>query len=111
MLPLGTLARVNLTMGDLEAATHHATTAMAILAATGPAEEGDAEIRLVHAEALDADGHHDAAVTALTKALRRVEERASRISDPALRRSFLERVPEHARTIQIARKWGVRVAG
>jgi hypothetical protein len=34
-------------------------------------------------------------------------ERASKIGDPEFRRSFLERIPEHARTIELARAWAI----
>jgi hypothetical protein len=30
---------------------------------------------------------------------------ASKIGDAALRASFLERIPEHVRTLELARKW------
>ena len=39
-----------------------------------------------------------------------LEARARRITDPELKRSFLADVPEHARTLELARAWGVKDA-
>ncbi|APR76040.1 Adenylate cyclase [Minicystis rosea] len=58
--------------------------------------------RLVHAEALLANGHTDEAQTALAEARARLLAQAARIDDAALRRSFLDSVPEHARTLALA---------
>jgi tetratricopeptide (TPR) repeat protein len=58
----------------------------------------DAAIRLVHAEALAAAGDPGAGA-ALGEARERLLERAEKIGDPVLRASFLERVPENARTL------------
>jgi hypothetical protein len=52
-------------------------------------------------------------VAGLDKAARRTIEaarerllsRAEKILDADLRKSFLERVPEHARTLSLARQW------
>ncbi|WP_437752157.1 protein kinase domain-containing protein [Sorangium sp. So ce1389] len=56
-------------------------------------------VRLVHAESLHALGEHTAAAAVLDDARRRLLEQAEQIDDPELRRSFLEGVPEHARTL------------
>jgi hypothetical protein len=63
--------------------------------------------RLVHAEALHAIGDHAAARKAIDAARDHLRVRADRIDDPALRRCFLERVPENARTLDLARQWHV----
>ena len=107
VLPETELARIYLRAGDVESALVHATKAMDIVNATGPAEEGDAGVRLLHAEALRAAGKVGASAAAIASALERLKERAGRISDPALQRSFLERVPDHARTVRLADAWGV----
>jgi hypothetical protein len=61
--------------------------------------------RLVHAEALGACGADPAAVhLALDEASRRLQERAHQIHNQAWRRSFLERVPDNARTLALARE-------
>ena len=61
--------------------------------------------RLVHAECLLATGDEPRARKALAEARDRLLARASRIADPALRAGFLERVPENARTLALAREW------
>jgi tetratricopeptide (TPR) repeat protein len=60
--------------------------------------------RLVHVEALEATGDHAGAARALATMRKRLRIRAARIDDLALRRSFLEDVPEHARTLALARR-------
>ena len=105
--PTAELARILLSEGKLVEALANAETAMDVVAATGPAEEGDAVIRLAHVEALMANGRRDEAMTALGRATRRLLERADRISDAALKDSFLRRVPEHAETLALARASGL----
>lgn len=56
------------------------------------------------AETLFGVGDHDAATVAARAAAERLLERASKISDPSWRASFLERIPEHARTLELARQ-------
>jgi tetratricopeptide (TPR) repeat protein len=62
-------------------------------------------LRLVHAEALSAAGDHEAARTAIGEGRARLFTNADKIGDPALRQSFLEDVPENARTLELARGW------
>jgi hypothetical protein len=62
-------------------------------------------VRLVHAEALAATGQREAAAGVLTAARDRLRAKAAQISDPAWRRSFLERVPENAETLRLAREF------
>jgi serine/threonine protein kinase len=78
-----------------------ASQAMELLQFVGGAD-GEARIRLAYALALSALGHREAASTACVDGRDRILERASRISDESWRRSFLERVPEHARTLDLA---------
>jgi hypothetical protein len=47
----------------------------------------------------------EAARDALAAARARLRSIADRIADPAYRRSFLEAVPENARTLALARSW------
>jgi tetratricopeptide (TPR) repeat protein len=65
----------------------------------------DAFVRLCHVEALLAVGDIAGARTPLSRAYARLLVHSSKIGDPALRASFLERVPEHARTLALARQW------
>lgn len=41
----------------------------------------------------------------VAEALEHLQKRADKIADPALRRGFLERVPDNARTLELARRW------
>jgi ATP/maltotriose-dependent transcriptional regulator MalT len=102
---LAVLARVERARGDLAAAREAVDEAMRGGAAV---EGGEAALRLEHAEVLHAVGDHDAARAAIAGARERLLARAAKISDPAMRESFLARVPEHARTLALARAWEAR---
>jgi tetratricopeptide (TPR) repeat protein len=67
------------------------------------AEEGEAFVRLVHAEALRAVGDHAGARGAILFAKDRLLERAGQIASEVWRRRFLEDVAENARTLALAR--------
>jgi tetratricopeptide (TPR) repeat protein len=101
---LATLAEVQLRRGDAEGALAAAREAIDLLATLGTLEEGEALVRLVYAEALHASADHRAAA-AILDARSHLLERAAKIRDPVLRQSFLERVPENARTVACAREW------
>ena len=79
--------------------------AMSILTSLDGIEEGESLIRVVYAEALAAAGDHGSARAAIVEARERLLARAAKIVDPALRESFLARVPENARTLARAREW------
>ena len=59
------------------------------------------------AETLVAYGEHAAARTALGAATARLRERAAQISRLDWRRSFLTKLPDNARTLGLARAWGI----
>ena len=90
--------------GDPVAALARAAEAMAL---AGEHNEHDATVRLVWVEALWAAGKADTARTALAEAVARLDARADRISEPAWRRSFLEVVPENARTQALRGAWAI----
>jgi hypothetical protein len=69
------------------------------------AEDGEAFVRLVYAEILDAAGDPKGAREAIGLARDRLAERAVKISSPAAREAFLTRVPEHALIMELARAW------
>jgi len=98
---LASLARVVLAAGRGSEALAAAHEAMSTLDALGGVEEGESLVRLVLAEALDATGNLDAARAATRSAYARLLERAAKISDPEWRKSFLERVPENAKTAEL----------
>jgi hypothetical protein len=88
--------------GKAAAAREAASEAMALLEKLGGLEEGDGLIRLMDAETRLASGDREGAARAVAEASRRMRERAAKISDATLRASFLEGVPEHARTRALA---------
>jgi hypothetical protein len=62
-------------------------------------------VRLVRAEALHAASDIEGAREAIGTARERLLASAGKISSAELRRSFLERVPTNARTLQLAKEW------
>jgi hypothetical protein len=65
--------------------------AMEIVQALGTLEEGDAWVRIIHAEALEANGNRAGAHAALRDAFDRLQARAKTIRKPAWREAFLAR--------------------
>jgi eukaryotic-like serine/threonine-protein kinase len=103
---LATRAALRLAQGRAEEALADAEDALARYTAMGGCGLFRAAfVRLVHAEALHATGAHDAAGRAIAEARTRLFAIAARIPDPAYRQSFLESVPENARTLALARAW------
>ncbi|WP_437967230.1 protein kinase [Sorangium sp. So ce260] len=102
---LATLADVLLAAARRGEALVEARRAAEIMNEIGQLEEGEALVRAVHAEALWAAGDREGARAALAEAEARLGERAAKIADPAWRASFVERVPEHARTAALRRAW------
>jgi tetratricopeptide (TPR) repeat protein len=101
---LATLADVLLSRGRGVEALERARTAAALVALRGDAV-GEANVRLVFAEALAANGAVVEARAAIAEARERLLARADGIAEIAARRSFLERVPENARTLELAQAW------
>ena len=98
------LSQALLVRGEVDEALEQARAAVALLDG-GTVEEGEARIRLAHAEALEAKGLHAEARRAIAKARARLLERAACISDLGLRGGFLWRVAENAYTLALARQW------
>ncbi len=99
------IAAVRLLKGDARVALDAARAANDELVRAGGIDEGEARIRLIYAEALHATGDLDEARAAITTARDRLHARAAKIGDEAWRQSFLECVPENARTLELARAW------
>jgi tetratricopeptide (TPR) repeat protein len=93
--------------GRIQEALQEAISALQALDASSSPVEGDAFIRLAHVEALHANGLVDEARSAIAAARARLTARADKVRDPELRASFLERIPENARTMALARSWGL----
>ena len=68
-------------------------------------EEGEALLRLVHAEALHACGQRDRAKQAIKVARDRLLGRAELVRNAEWRTDFLNRVVENRRTIELSRAW------
>ncbi len=100
---LATLASTELALGRPAEALAHAREALETLHGHHGCAHRAGLIRLVYAEALGASGDHAAARAALADARFRLHALASRIPDRDARRRFLHRVPEHARTVALAR--------
>jgi eukaryotic-like serine/threonine-protein kinase len=101
-----TLSAIRLAQGRAGDALAAAEDAMARCAAMGGCGMfRGAFVRLAHAEALHATGAHDAARRAIADARARLLAIAARISDPGYQASFLEQVPENARTLALAASW------
>jgi serine/threonine protein kinase/tetratricopeptide (TPR) repeat protein len=103
---LATLAALLLVQGRAADALAAAEDAMTRNTAMGGCSLfRNAAVRLVHAEALHATGTHDAARRVIAEARTRLLTIAGKIADPSYRTSFLEHVPENARTLTLARAW------
>jgi tetratricopeptide (TPR) repeat protein/tRNA A-37 threonylcarbamoyl transferase component Bud32 len=98
------LAHVLFTRGETAAALIPSRVSMRVLKESG-VEEGESFVRLVNAEILYAEKDMTAAKKAISEARARVLARAEKISEPKWKKSFLERVPENARTLQLAKEW------
>ena len=101
------LAQLLLSRGLLERARVHAAKAKDTLDSLGRMSAGEALVRLVYADALYRAGEVGAAKEELGVALRSVQAKREQIDDPSLRRCFLERVPENAQVLDLARRWGL----
>jgi eukaryotic-like serine/threonine-protein kinase len=103
---LATLSRLRLVQGRAEEARAAAEDAVARCATMGGCGMfRGAFVRLAHAEALHATGAHGAARDAIALARTRLFAIAGKIADPDHKTSFLEGVPENARTLTLARAW------
>jgi eukaryotic-like serine/threonine-protein kinase len=103
---LGVRARLRLLRGEVDAAEDPARESHRRLEALGGVEEGEAYVRLTYAETLDALGERSRAKRAIATARVRLLERAAMIRDPSWKEFFLEKIPENARTVELAREWG-----
>jgi len=101
---LATLAVIMMDGTDLTDAVAFAVEAQSILERLGGVEEGESLIRLVNVLANRLEGKEEQARRLLSDAKRRLIERADRLGDPEVRRSFLERVPDHARILALAER-------
>jgi tetratricopeptide (TPR) repeat protein len=102
---LATLAQIENARGRPEDALTAARAAHTALEANPHIEEGESLVRLMFAETLFAAGDAVAALEAIVAARERLLARAGKIGEPQHRDSFLARVPENARTLELWRRW------
>jgi tetratricopeptide (TPR) repeat protein len=99
-------AQALLALGQPRPALDEARAGLAAIGAIkGLAGEGEVPLRLVYAEALHASGHEAEASGAIVEARRRLLERAGHIANLEMRQSFLDRVAENRRTLELAAAW------
>jgi len=97
------LARALLAQGREAEALVSARDANAQLESLGVVDDGEATIRLALAECLIATRDTAPAREVLAKAANRILASAEAIEDPASQESFLTRIPEHRRILELAR--------
>lgn len=110
VVALAALARAELARGNAASGLATAKKANELLESVGAIEEGEGLVRLVLAEALHANENKDEAIDAIQTARDRVYQRAARIKDLDWRTSFVDKVPEHRKTIDLAIAWGLTEA-
>jgi tetratricopeptide (TPR) repeat protein len=97
---LAVRARIAVRAGERERAVADAARAKELLAA-GPVEMGDLVIRLAIAETERRFGDPEIAAAAIADAHRALTETATEL-EPKSRAGFLERIPDHARIVELA---------
>ena len=102
---LATLADVLLATGRVDEAVLVAEEANQLLEELGRIDSGESLVRVVLAEARHRAGEHVRARELIAIAQERLLARAARIRDTELRRTFLDSVPENARTMDLGRAW------
>jgi eukaryotic-like serine/threonine-protein kinase len=102
---LGARANARLALGASAEALDDARGAVEMLDELGGIDEGEALIRLIYAEALEAAGRRAEAREAIDRARARLLTLVGKIGDPAARDRCLARVPENARILELARAW------
>ncbi len=102
---LAMLAHIELLRDQKKAALEAAREAYELLVSLGGIDEGESLVRLVWAEALFADDQEMLARAAVADAAHRLEARAARMTNPAIREAFLTQIPENAMTLELAQAW------
>jgi tetratricopeptide (TPR) repeat protein len=102
---LGALADVLLSRRKFAEALAAAKESTELLESLGGIDEGEALVRLVYAKSLAANGLLDEAKAAAGAARERLRARAATMRDPQRKKTFLEKVPDNARTMELAHAW------
>jgi tetratricopeptide (TPR) repeat protein len=108
---LALLAQALLAQGRLEEAVSFGRKAYEQFQALGNVMDGEATIRLVRAECLVSSSESELAKEILQSAIYWLGKRASAISNVEWRHSFLNRIPEHRRILELSIKMGICVDG
>jgi tetratricopeptide (TPR) repeat protein len=101
----GVWARALLGMGEIDRALAAARGAVSELEGLGEIEEGEAAVRLVHAECLARSGAPGEALAAIAAARSWLLARAARIGEASWRQRFLHDVAANARILALADDW------
>jgi eukaryotic-like serine/threonine-protein kinase len=104
------LAETLLASGRPAEARVVATEGMRWLEKIGQVEDGEALLRIVYVESLVATGELALARLALDIARNRLLTRAGHLREANTRAAFLGKVPEHERTLELARAWAEQAA-
>jgi tetratricopeptide (TPR) repeat protein len=96
-------ARALLAQGRLDEALGRARLASSLMENGGPAEYGEILVRVTLGECLVASGLIAEAQAVIDAAHRGLQTRAALIDDPGLRETFLSRIPDHGRVLDLAR--------
>jgi eukaryotic-like serine/threonine-protein kinase len=102
---LSFLAHALLDAGRIDEARARADEGLELLAQFGSTEEGVIVLYLVRAETRHAAGDVVGAARAIEEARANVVDRAMKISDVAIRETFLSRIWENSRTLERANEW------
>ena len=102
---LAMLAHIELLRDQKKPALVAAREAHELLVSLGGIDEGESLVRLVWAEALFADGQETSARAAIADAANRLQGRAARMTNPAVREAFMTQIPENAMTVELAAAW------
>jgi ATP/maltotriose-dependent transcriptional regulator MalT len=101
---LALLAQALLAQNRQSEALRSAREAHGQLERVGVVDDGEATIRLALAECVIAAGDMLAAYELLDEAATRILASAEAIDDPAVRESFLTRIPDNRRSLELARE-------
>ncbi|WP_428263521.1 serine/threonine-protein kinase PknK [Haliangium sp.] len=102
---LALLARIHLIRDERDQALSVAREAYQLLESPRGVESGESLVRLVWAETLAAVGEHEQMRIAIAEAQTVLRDRADKIGRPDWRQRFLLDIPDHARTMDLARRW------
>ena len=104
---LALFARARLAQGFVAEGLALAKEAYLAIESKSQVEDGEATVRLAQAEALVAAGRCHEAVVVVSEAMLWLQRRAQTLDDPAMRLSFLDRIPEHRRLRELAAELGL----